>query len=400
MNLRRLIKNAEKQVRTGRIRATACLRELAVLRSALNLPRNDFFSLHNSADDGVELRLVEAEQSFVRKLPHMPGEAAPHWIFRTECQGTFPASFVAAFTRGRFWGYYGGSVFTEDGRLVPELSKDVWGEGLHSALLRARLPKPQRLTGSTLSLVTPEAAGNYHHWTVDLLPRAGLAIRAGYKLQEFDHVLIKDRGLPYQLEGLRRLGIDEGKIIRVTDDLHVQADHLVVPSVRHDNTRVGPGDLRFTRSLYLPQEPTPAAARRRLYISRRDASFRRVSNEAEIMPLLHERGFEEVAMSKLSVAEQAKLFSEAAVLVGPNGSALANLAFANPACRVIEFFAPGWVVGYNWMLSELVGLDYTAIIGEGARPPEGTLPCEVKQDIRLDVTKLKAVLDLLPAFTA
>jgi capsular polysaccharide biosynthesis protein len=400
MNLRRLIKNTEKQVRIGRIRTTACLRELAFLRSALNLPRSDFFSLHNSADDGVELRPVEAEQSFVRKMPHMPGETAPHWIFRTECQGTFPASFVAAFTRGRFWGYYGGSVFTADGRLVPELSKDVWGENLHSALVRARLPKPQRLTGSTLSLVTPEAAGNYHHWTVDLLPRAGLAIRAGYRLQEFDHVLIKDRGLPYQLEGLRRLGIDEAKIIRVTDDLHVQADHLVVPAVRHDNTRVSPGDVRFTRSLYLPQEPKPAAATRRLYISRRDASFRRVVNEAEIMPLLHAHGFEEVAMSKLSVAEQAKLFSEAAILVGPNGSAFANLVFANPACQVIEFFAPGWVVGYNWMLSELVGLDYTAIVGEGPRPPEGTLPREVRQDIRLDVAKLKAALDLLPGFTA
>jgi capsular polysaccharide biosynthesis protein len=182
--------------------------------------------------------------------------------------------------------------------------------------------------------------------------------------------------------------------------MHLQADHLVVPAVRHDNTRVGPGDLHFTRSLYLPQEPAPATARRRLYISRRDAAFRRVTNEAEMMPLLRAHGFEEVAMSKLSVAEQAKLFSEAAILVGPNGSAFANLVFANPACRVIEFFAPGWVVGYNWMLSELVGLDYTAIVGEGPRPPEGTLPREVKQDITLDPTKLKAALDQLPAFTA
>ena len=138
-------------------------------------------------------------------------------------------------------------------------------------------------------------------------------------------------------------------------------------------------------------------ARRRLYVSRRDASFRRVLNEAEIMPLLRQHGFEEVAMSDLSVAEQAKLFSEAAVLVGPNGSAFANLVFANPACRVIEFFAPGWVVGYNWMLSELLGLDYTAIVGEGPRPPEGTLPREIKQDIQLDVTKFQAALEQLPA---
>ena len=400
MNLRRLLKGAEKQVRIGRVRAMACLRELAVVRSALNLPRNDFFPLHTSPGDGVEVHVVEPEQPFVRKLPRMPGEMEPHWIFRAAQRGIFPASFVAEITRGHFWGFYGGSVFTEDGRLVPELSKDVWGEKLHSALVRSHLPKPRRLTGRTLSLVTPEAAGNYHHWTVDLLPRAGLAIRAGYVLQDFDHVLIKDRGLPYQREGLRRLGIDEGKIIRVTNDLHLQADTLVVPSVRHDNTRVSPDDVRFTRSLYLPEEPKPTTAKRRLYVSRRDASFRRVLNEADLMSLLRQHGFEEVAMSKMSVAEQAKLFSEAAVLIGPNGSAFANLVFANPACHVIEFFAPGWVVGYNWMLSELIGLDYTAIVGEGPRPPEGTLPREIKQDMLLDLAKLKTTLEQLPATAA
>jgi capsular polysaccharide biosynthesis protein len=397
MNLRRLIKTAEKQVRIGRVRTMACLRELAILRSALNLPRNDVFPLRSSPDDGVELRVVEPEQTFVRKLPHMPGEVGTHWIFRAEQQGTFPAAFVAQFTHGHFWGFYGGSVFTEDGRLVPELSKDVWGEKLHSAFVRARLPRPQRLPGRTLSLVTPEAAGNYHHWTIDLLPRAGLAVSAGYVLREFDHVLVKDRGLPYQQEGLRRLGIDEDKIIRVTDDMHLQADTLVVPAVRHDNTRVSPGDVQFTRRLYLPQEPSATMAKRRLYISRRDASFRRVLNEAELMPLLKEYGFEEVAMSKMSVAEQAKLFSEAAVLVGPNGSAFANLVFANPACHVIEFFAPGWVVGYNWMLCELLNLDYTALIGEGPRPPQGTLPREIKQDVVLDLAKFKTALEQLPA---
>jgi capsular polysaccharide biosynthesis protein len=248
-----------------------------------------------------------------------------------------------------------------------------------------------------LSLVTPEAAQNYHHWTIDLLPRVGLVERAGYALKEFDRVLIKDCGLPYQLEGLRRLGLDESKIVRVTDRTHLQADTLVVPSLHLDNTCVSPIDIRFTRRLYLPHEPAPPSAKRRLYVSRRDASFRRVLNEAELMPLLREHGFEEVAMSHLPVAEQAKLFSEAAVLIGPNGSAFANLAFANPACRVIEFFAPGWVVGYNWMLCDSLGLDYTAIIGEGPRPPEGTLPREIKQDILLDLSKFKTALEQLAA---
>ncbi len=400
MTLRQVAKFAEKQLRIGRVRAFAGLRELAVTRSALHLPRNDTHSVYAEPLPGVKVYPIEPAHPFKRKLPHMPGEAEPHWSFRAEQQGTIPATFVAELTDGRFWGFYGGSVFTQDGRLIPELSKDVWGKDLHSAYARTHLPKPQRLPGRTLSLVTPEAAANYHHWTMDLLPRAGLVERAGFDLKAFDHVLLKDSGLPYQLEGLRHLGLDDAKIIRVTDATHLQADTLVVPAVRHDNTRAGLSDLQFSRRLYLPHDDAPTTPKRRLYVSRRDAAFRRVLNKTEILPLLQAYGFEEVTMSKMSVAEQAQLFSEAAVLIGPNGSAFANLVFANPASHVIEFFAPGWVVGYNWMLCDLLGLDYTALIGTGPRPPVGTLPRDIKQDIILDPAALKAALERLTAPTA
>lgn len=397
MKFRRCVKRAEKLMRIGRVNTLACAREFAWVRSRLNLPRNDTFALVTSQKDGVAVRTVESEAPFERTLPYMPGELEPHENFLKDQRGVFPSTYVAELVRGRFWGFYGGSVFTQDGRLVPELSKDVWGPRLHSAFVRASLPTPRWLPGRTLSLVTPEAANNYHHWTVDLLPRAGLAERAGYKLSEFDHVLVKYRGHPFQEEAFQRLGIHPSKIIPVDDHLHIQAELLVVPSVRHDNTKVNPGDFEFVRRLYLPEEPSPHRAFRRLYVSRRDASFRRIINEEKLMPILKEHGFEEIVMSKMSVAEQAKIFSEAEFLVGPNGSALANLVFAHPSCQVVEFFAPGWVVGYNWMICAHLGLPYTAIIGRGPRPAPGTLPREIKQDIHLDIDLVKTALDALPA---
>ncbi|MFT3782557.1 MAG: glycosyltransferase family 61 protein [Nibricoccus sp.] len=392
MTLRRIAKGLEKQLRIGRVGALCSLRELAVVRSALHLPRNDSLDLESASAPGITIHEVFPAHSFERKLPYFPGEEEPHWIFASEQRGTIPRAYVAEIERGRFWGFYGGSVFTEDSRLIPALSKDVWGEKLHSAFVRMNLPNPTYVPGRVLSLVTPEAATNYHHWTVDLIPRAGLASKAGYDLRSFDRVLIKDRQLPFQKEALKRLGFDESKIMRVDDKTHLTTDVLVVPSVRHDNTRVGLQEIQFTRRLYLPREPS-SPPKRRLYVSRRDAAFRRVTNEPEIMPILKKFGFEEVAMSHMSVAEQAKVFSEAAVIVGPNGSALANLVFANPACRVAEFFAPGWVVNYNWMLADLLGLDFTAVIGEGERPPTGILPRDLKQDIVLDLAKFHAALE-------
>lgn len=396
MKLRRCVKRVEKLMRIGRVNALSCARQVPWVRTRFNLPKNDTVSL-NAPIEGVTLRPLDPETPFNRTLPYMPGELEPHENFLKEQRGVFPQTFVAELRRGRFWGYYGGSVFTEDGRLVPELSKDVWGPQLHSAFVRVSLPRPKWLPGRTLSLVTPEAANNYHHWTIDLLPRAGLVQRAGYHLSEFDHVLIKHRGYPFQIEALRKLGIEESKIIQVDDDLHIEAEILVIPAVRHDNTKVSRSDMEFVRQLYLPDEPSPTTAFRRLYVSRRDAAFRRVTNEDELMPLLKEHGFEEISMSKMSVTEQAKIFSEAQYLVGPNGSALANLVFANPACQVLEFFAPGWVVGYNWMICAAFGLPYTAVIGRGPRPAPGTLPREIKQDIFLDLEIVRGALDAIPA---
>lgn len=397
MKLRSCVKGAQKLVRIGRVHALSCARELAWLRSRLHLPRNDLFDLHANSSPGVLVHEVDPAQPFDRTLPYMPGELEPHESFLKERRGTFPASLVVELKNGRFWGFYGGSIFTEDGHLVPELSKDVWGSQLHSALVRARLPAPRRLPGLTLSLVTPEATSNYHHWTMDLLPRAGLVQRAGYRLSDFDQVLIKGARAPFQQEGLARLGIDPARIVRVDDHTHFRADRLVVPSVRHDNTKVNLADMEFVRRLYLPEEPAPATARRRLYIGRKDAAYRRVTNRSELLAELDSFGFEEIAMSKMSVPEQARLFSEAEIVIGPNGSALANLLFANRAATVVEFFAPAWVVGYNWMISANFGHRYGAVIGSGPRPPPGTLPHDIRADITIDPKLVRTTIEALLA---
>jgi hypothetical protein len=325
----------------------------------------------------------------------MPGETSCHPVFVQHQRGIYPASFVAEITRGRVWGRYTGAILTEDGRIIPELSKDIWGPALHNLYTRFSVPKSRHLPGRTLSLITPEAANNYHHWMIDLLPRAGLAERAGWDLRSFDHVLIKDRGHPYQVETLRRLGFDESRLIRVGDNDHFQADTLVVPSLHHDSIRIHPAEFHYIRSLFLPPQPT-SPPRRRLYLGRRDAAHRRILNQDALLALLHAHGFEEVSMSGMTVAQQARLLSEASVVVAPNGSALANIVFAPPTCRVIEFFAPHWVVVFDWMISAGLGHDHTALIGRGPRPSPDKPPRGLRDDIDLDLDVLARVLDALP----
>lgn len=388
----RLAKQAQKALRIARVHAASTLRALPVVRDSLHLPRNDVHPVRSSPGEGVRIRVVSPEDTFVRALPFMPGEAETHDLFVREQRGRTHATFVAELHRGRLWTFYGGSVFTREGRLIPSLSKDVWGPRLHSAFARTRLPKPEWLPGRTLSLITPEAAGNYHHWMMDLLPRIGMLQRAGYSLSEFDRVLLKCRGLPFQKETLRRAGLDERKIVLVGDNQHLEAETLIVPALHMEDMRVNADDTRFVRQLFLPEEPAPGAAWRRLYVGRSDAAYRRVINKPDIRPILDRYGFEEVTMSKLTVEEGARLFSEAAIVAGPNGSALANVLFAHPDCRVIEFFAPGWVVPYNWMIGANLGLSYTVLIGRGNRPAPGSLPRELRQDIDLVPEQLEIAI--------
>lgn len=389
---RRLAKGAQKALRIARVQAAAGLRALPVVRESLHLPRNDVHGVRSSPAEGVRIRLVSPEATFERALPSMPGEREVHDLFLREQRGRTHATFVAELHRGRFWGFYGGTVFTRHGRMIPALSKDVWGPQLHSAFTRAHLPRPEWLPGRTLSLVTPEAAGNYHHWMMDVLPRIGMLQRAGYSLSDFDRVLVKYRGLPFQKETLRRAGLDERRIVEVREDTHVEAETLVVPALHLEDIRVNHDDTQFVRRLFVPEEPAPGTAWRRLYIGRSDAAYRRVTNKSEIIPILERHGFEEITMSRMTIEEGARLLSEAAVIVGPNGSALANLLFAHPDCKVIEFFAPRWVVPYNWMIAANVGLSYTALVGRGERPPPGSLPQDLKQDIDLVPEHLEAAL--------
>lgn len=96
----------------------------------------------------------------------------------------------------------------------------------------------------------------------------------------------------------------------------------------------------WLREQFLPRIRYNPQAKRRLYVSRRLVSVRRVVNELEVAGLLAGWGFEPVTLELLPVAEQIRLFAEADWVVGAHGAGFANLVFSSPGGRVVEF-APG-----------------------------------------------------------
>ena len=108
-----------------------------------------------------------------------------------------------------------------------------------------------------------------------------------------------------------------------------------------------------------------ASQPRRLYITRRLATIRRIFNEDELIAGLRSHGFEPIALEKLSLAEQFHCFATAEAVVAPHGAGLTNLLHAPPGCRVVELFPAEPSFHYRW-LSHACNHPYACLTGNAA----------------------------------
>ena len=93
-------------------------------------------------------------------------------------------------------------------------------------------------------------------------------------------------------------------------------------------------------------------------------------------------------MDGRTVAEQAQLFSEANVVIGPNGSALANMIFAAPGSVMIELFDSNYSHPSDWELAILVGGSYHIFVSPSSKTHSQW------RDIQVSVPDVLSALDV------
>ena len=111
--------------------------------------------------------------------------------------------------------------------------------------------------------------------------------------------------------------------------------------------------------------PTTTGRGRRLFVSRADASARRLANEAEVFAALEPLGFELILPGKLPLPEQLRAFAEASVVVGPHGAGLVSLLAATSA-TVVEIFDPRYVNPCYYAVAEALECPYWFVMGAPA----------------------------------
>jgi len=289
---------------------------------------------------------------------------------------------------------HNGATLMADGCLIRELSRE-WNppsEG-HSKLKKPILmPKIHRVAKA--ASIAIEHNTNYCHFFYDCIPRIPILRDAGFG----DLPLYAPLSEPYQREILDLMGYPEEKRIASFAHPILQAEELYVPSYDGNQGEFPPRVRHFIRTELLararerkPGERFP----RRLYISRRDSTSRRVLNEEALYGRLKPLGFEFVVMAEMPTIDQMLAFADASCLVTAHGASLTNLVFCRPECSLVEIFPPRIQAPCYQDLGRLVGMRTFEYRAQGVQIGAGDLAQDlIVEDSLMDeiVQKVKELM--------
>jgi capsular polysaccharide biosynthesis protein len=305
--------------------------------------------------------------------------------------GNFVAEIREAYVTGPSLG-----VITPNRRLIQDVSIEFghWPHD-HGSLRRLLFPRPRRLPGRWALLATTGGNSYYHHMT-EVLPKFAMLREAGVEPGDLAGWIVNGVSHPYQKESWNRLGLPPARIRTTGKGAYYHCESLVIPSLP-----AMPGSLRketpdFLRSLF-GWQPSPQPCRL-IYLHRKNTPARQLLDEGDLWRRLAPLGFEKIRCESMSVAEQARLFAGAKVVVGPHGGGMTNLVFAPAGCGVVEIFSPRYVNSCYWRLAWAAGLSYAYVLGEApAEGPDSAPAGDALGHIRLGSAGLRQVTELVSA---
>ena len=206
---------------------------------------------------------------------------------------------------------------------------------------------------------TDACANNYAHWMTEVLPRINLYCSAEKALGV---PLIVNDGLHKNLmESLRAVAGDKREIVALPTGSCIRVEHLSLTSVagyvpferrsnrlkNHSHGRFSPFALLSMRQCLQDSLDAPSGSSIRRVFIKRNSGIRNITNAREIEEILVAHGFSVVEPELLTQAQQIVLFSNAEVVVGATGAAMANLIFCKPTAKIIIMisdykFMPYW----------------------------------------------------------
>lgn|GEM_PF-5453758 len=252
------------------------------------------------------------------------------------------------------------------------------------------LPAEEIKVADKMLVLSSSYGGNFYHWMTWVIPRLNMIEKAGYKLEDFDKILINTVGFQFQNKLIKYLGIPSHKVIgTVPYGAVFKANTLVTASL--------PSFLRTPhfvtdsiRERFLRPEHYSESRPKIIYLSRNKGSTRKITNEQELTNYLKNMGFEIVYPEQMEIDEQVAAFANADIVLGQHGAGLTNLCFCKPLTKVIEIFNEDlkqYIDSGYFRICSNVKLDHYVMFGEPVPGPA--------IDMKVDIEKLEKTIELL-----
>ena len=207
--------------------------------------------------------------------------------------------------------------------------------GKHRRIIESRLKKglPDPLGATLLSgtyhLGISPHIYSYYHLLTDLLPHLIDAPKNPVLVPEF---------IPQSfIQFLKQAQFD----VKILSQRTVQVELLYIPEMDSPewNSEKVKKIQTFFENLFpinSLEESNASIQVNRIYVSRKQAERRHLSNEDEFMPLLTKHKFQKVYLEQMSIIEQVKLFRTATHVIAAHGAGLTNVLFAPAYTRILE----------------------------------------------------------------
>ncbi|WP_019505379.1 tetratricopeptide repeat protein [Pleurocapsa sp. PCC 7319] len=346
-----------------------------ILKKIYTFKQEDLITSQDTASDLRYIKVKEVEPFLPQKIEN---------------------NFVVILTNGRadinLVNNPNDAVITSNNKLVQEVS------GTNSQLIfyANKLIQPLEFE-ETLAYFRGAAGSNYYHWMLQVIPQFCLLRRVGIKTETIEKFAFfrLPIHIPFKMQTLSLLGIPQSKIIETFRNPHIKAKKLIVTSP----INIAPPRklaCELVRSEFLNKNLNKKSLQsinksNRIYISRKNASYRKVINENQLINLLNNFGFKTFYLESMSFLEQVDLFSKAEIIVAPHGAGLTNLIFCSLGTKIIEIFSKDYTPSMYQIISSYYTLNYYCIIAEGIENAKSKYKA---RDQHLKVN-LNSLLDLM-----
>ena len=282
----------------------------------------------------------------------------------------------SAFTRARgklFVGPHQFQYFDEnEGVYFPDASSRQFSKSIAN--------NPSRRMSGHIVLIQDNGDGqNFTHFAYDWATRimhalaSGLADKAdtvfvmGGTRGEFQQAIVAALCEVHGLAEANFFFPESRTILEVDGSFSFFSDQRM--HTMHPGQMAHPKSLAYLRTL-AEHIPGPKGNTERLFISRNDAYFRQISNEAELAEIAASRGYKTVELAKMPMAAQFSAFRNARRIVGAHGMGFSHLLFCEKQPAILELFHPARGTDAYALLAKAYGMEYRHMVGreeEGQR---------------------------------